>query len=143
MSPERIRILLVEDNPGDVVLLHFAVQAASTARVKIERVRRLSEAMERAERSPFDVILLDLSLPDSQGLDTVTRALERASDIPIVVLTAVDDEELGLMAVREGAQDYLIKGQVDEAQLLRSIRFAIERHRRTQVKETLQKGHTQ
>lgn len=143
MSAESIKILLVEDNPGDVILVHVAVQEVGTAQVKIERVKRLSEAMERVERYPFDVILLDMSLPDSQGFDTIARALEQAPDIPIVVLTAVDDEELALRAVGEGAQDYLIKGQVDEDQLLRSIRYAIERHKRTRAGEALQEGHTE
>lgn len=143
MSSKSIKILLVEDNPGDVVLLHVAVQEAVAPQVKLERVKRLSEAMERVERDPFDVILLDLSLPDSQGFDSVARALERAPDIPIVVLTAVDDEELGLRAVREGAQDYLIKGRIDEDQLLRSIRYAIERHKRARAGEALQEGHTE
>ena len=128
MSPEEIKILLVEDNPGDVFLMHLAVREAGMGPVKLERVQRLRAAMERLERDAFDVILLDLALPDSQGLDTLARALEHASDIPIVVFTATEDEELGLEAVRQGAQDYLVKGQVDEKLLLRSIRYAIERH---------------
>ncbi|MFQ6013455.1 MAG: response regulator [Thermoplasmata archaeon] len=140
MSAESIRILLVEDNPGDVLLLHLAVQQTGAAEVKLERVPRLGEAIKRAERSSFDVILLDLSLPDSQGLDTVTRAVEQVPDIPIIILTANDDDELGFQAVRRGAQDFLIKGQVDEIQLLRSIRFAIERHRRKRAEEALPKG---
>ncbi len=128
MSPEEIRILLLEDNPGDALLLHVVAREAETAQLKIEHVQRLSEGIERLRGRAFDVILLDLSLPDSQGLDTLGRALEHASDTPVVVFTGTEDEELGLEAVREGAQDYLVKGQVDEKLLLRSLRYAIERH---------------
>lgn len=128
VNPGEIKILLVEDNPGDVFLMHLAVREAEMGPIKLERVQRLSEGMDRLRGSAFDVILLDLSLPDSQGIDTLAHALEHASDIPIIVFTTIDDEELAIKAAQMGAQDYLVKGQVDEKLLLRSIRYAIERH---------------
>ncbi len=129
MGSERSRILLVEDNPGDARLLHEALVEAGSAEFELVHVWRLSEALERLENERFDAILLDLSLPDGQGLDVVARLGREAIGIPFVVLTGLDDEEMALKAVREGAQDYLVKGQVHGTLLARALRYAIERKR--------------
>ncbi len=127
-----LNILLVEDNPGDVRLLQEILRDASSVRCQITPAMSLAAAIQQL--SPFDavcfdVILLDLSLPDSQGLASFLNLHRRAANIPIVVLTGSDDETLALTAMQQGAQDYLIKGQVDSNLLLRSIRYAIERER--------------
>jgi PAS domain S-box-containing protein len=127
-----LNILLVEDNPGDVRLLQEILRDVSSVRCQITPAMSLAAAIEQlspVETVSFDVILLDLSLPDSQGLASFLKLHRRAANIPIVVLTGSDDETLALTAMQQGAQDYLIKGQVDSNLLLRSIRYAIERER--------------
>jgi PAS domain S-box-containing protein len=127
-----LNILLVEDNPGDVRLLQEILRDASSVRCQITPAMSLAAAIQQlslVEAICFDVILLDLSLPDSQGLASFLNLHRRAANIPIVVLTGSDDETLALTAMQQGAQDYLIKGQVDSNLLLRSIRYAIERER--------------
>jgi signal transduction histidine kinase len=123
------KVLLIEDDPEDALLLREMLARGGNARFKLECTDRLQTGLERLAKGGTDVLLLDLSLPDSLGLDTVHKVHARASDVPIVVLTGLDDEALAIKAVREGAQDYLIKGQVDGNLLVRSIRYAMERHR--------------
>ncbi|MDR2637423.1 MAG: diguanylate cyclase [Zoogloeaceae bacterium] len=123
-----LHILLVEDNPGDIRLLQEIMRETSV-NLTLEYVRTLQGSFPLLEEKFFDAILLDLSLPDSSGLSTVTRVRERAPDYPIVVLTGSNDEETALNAVREGAQDCLVKGRIDGPSLLRVIRYAIERNR--------------
>jgi signal transduction histidine kinase/CheY-like chemotaxis protein len=121
-----MRVLLVEDNDDDVLLIR---EALSETTVKIERAERLSAALEQLAKGGLDVVLLDLSLPDAHGLETIGRMRRQAPGVPIVVLTGLNDEEAAVKAVEEGAQDYLIKGQVDGHLLARSLRYAIHRHR--------------
>jgi two-component system cell cycle sensor histidine kinase/response regulator CckA len=135
MNLEGIRILLVEDNPAEVRLLSELLRETPAGRVKLEHVDRLSKALERLDTEHFDVMLLDLSLPDEQGLDTVVRAHVHAPKVPIVVLTGLDDEALAVKAVRAGAQDYLVKGHVDGELLIRSLRYASERGRAVEALE--------
>jgi len=123
------RVLLVEDNPGDARLLKEMLDEAGSADFQLAWCDRLSAGLEHLAQRQTDVILLDLSLPDSQGLATLTRMRAYANHLPIVVLTAFDDAPTALSAVREGAQDYLIKGQVDANLLTRAVRYAIERKR--------------
>ncbi len=123
-----IQLLLVEDNAGDAQLLRECLKEISSAEFELTLATRLSDALGRLERERFDVVLTDLSLPDSHGLEGF-RQLHRASSAPVVVLSGVDDETMAVSAVREGAQDYLVKGRVDARLLGRSIRYAIERHR--------------
>ena len=92
-------------------------------------VERLSDGLDRLSTDHFTVVLLDLSLPDSHGLETFTKAHEQAPDVPIILMTGLDDEELALQAVQKGAQDYLVKHQVDGQTLGRSLSYAVERHR--------------
>ena len=130
MRPTRIRILHVEDNVGDVRLMReILAEEASSPEFEIVQVRRLAEAIERLSREHFDAVLLDLSLPDASGVETVYRTCTAVPHVPIVVLTGFDDEALAIRAVQGGAQDYLIKGRLDPASSMRSIRYAIERHR--------------
>jgi len=124
-----LRLLLVEDNPGDAVLVREMLHTALEDQVELVHVEALEQACSQVLEVEAACVLLDLSLPDAVGLDAVTRMQAAAPDIPIVVLTGLDDETLALSAVQHGAQDYLIKGQVDEVLIARSIRYAIERKR--------------
>lgn len=129
MAGEIIKVLLVEDNPGDVLLLQEFLKDVTAAMVELVPVEQLDEALSYLAHESFDVMLLDLSLPDSQGLETFIRAHNQAKSTPIIVLTGIADETLALKAMQEGAQDYLVKGQVTGDLLVRSMRYAIERQR--------------
>ena len=135
MNLDGIRVLLVEDNPGDARLFTELLRDAGANHLKMVQVDRLSAALDRLNCDCFDVMLLDLSLPDADGLDTLVRAHAHAPKIPIVVLTGHDDEALAVKAVRAGAQDYLVKGHVDGELLVRSIRYASERGRALEALE--------
>ena len=135
MNLEGIHVLLVEDNPGDARLFLELVRDTGAGRVRLEHVTRLSLALDRLDSGNFDVVLLDLSLPDEQGLATLTRTHAHAPNVPIVVLTGLDDEALAVKAVRAGAQDYLVKGRVDGDLLVRSMRYATERARAVEALE--------
>jgi two-component system cell cycle sensor histidine kinase/response regulator CckA len=135
MNLEGIRVLLVEDNPGDARLLAELLSETDAGHLKLEHVERLSTALDRLPEGHFDLLLLDLSLPDEQGLNTLVRAHACAPKVPIVVLTGLDDEALAIKAVRAGAQDYLVKGRVDGDLLVRSIRYATERGRAMEALE--------
>jgi diguanylate cyclase len=123
------QLLLVEDNPGDALLVQTMLRAALDDSFELIQAIRLDQACRELEERGVACVLLDLSLPDAHGLDAVTRIRSAAPDVPIVVLTGLDDEDMGLAAVQGGAQDYLIKGQVDPGLISRSIRYAIERKR--------------
>ncbi len=129
MAQELIKVLLVEDNPGDARLLQSSLADAKLSQFELTHVQRLAEALNCLRGESYDVVLLDLGLPDSHGLDTLLLARAQTSEIPIVVLSGLDDEALAVKTVQEGAQDYLIKGQGDSSLLVRSIRYAIERKR--------------
>ncbi len=122
-----ISVLLVEDNPADAYLLVEMLEEAEPQQWQIVTAKSLNLALESLNKSCFEVILLDLSLPDSKGLNTITRIKTIAPDLPIVVLTGTDDRELALQAVTTGAQDYLVKGKISTEMLLRVIHYAIER----------------
>jgi CheY-like chemotaxis protein len=124
---ERKHILVVEDNPADVDLMREALPESGLIQFEIESVPRLSEAIERLAAGGIDIALTDLGLPDSQGLATFRTLREAAPNLAIIVLTGNDDQELAVAAVREGAQDYLVKGRIFGDLLMRSIRYAIER----------------
>jgi len=128
----RLRILLIEDNPGDVELIRATFEEARDRDVVLATAERVSTALERLNREEFDAVLLDLGLPDSYGLESLRRIHENATSVPIIVLTGLDYEEMAASALLSGAQDYLIKGQIDSDLLLRSIRYAIERQRAQQ-----------
>jgi PAS domain S-box-containing protein len=129
-NEDRIEVLLVEDNPSDAELLCEFLQDYPPQKFAIERAERLEEAIKLAAQRTFDVILLDLTLPDSTGLDTCARMRRAAPQVPIVVLTGVDDETIALEAMRQGIEDYLVKGQILHGSTVgRATRYAVERSR--------------
>jgi signal transduction histidine kinase/CheY-like chemotaxis protein len=136
MDTDHINILLVEDSPSDAGLLRESLIQNGQDRFEFTHVESLAEGLDCLRRKRFDLLMLDLSLPDSAGRDTFLRARAEAPDVPIVVLTGLGDESVGLEAVRHGIQDYLIKGQAYGPQTTRAIHYAIERKR---MEEELQK----
>ncbi len=124
---EHIKVLLIEDNPADAAFIEEMLAEAKDVSFDLEWKDRLSIGLERIAKKGIDVVLLDLNLPDSKGFNTFTRMLSQAPEIPIVVLTGLDDETLAMRAVRTGAQDYLIKKYVNSNLLVRTIRYAIAR----------------
>jgi len=130
-----IRVLLVEDNPGDARLVQELLSDAYPGKAKVQHARTAADAMEalsRSAKSPketFDIVLLDLSMPDSQWLASFGQMQAVAPRVPVVVLTGLDDDDMALRSIREGAQDYLVKGDVTPERLRRSIQLAIERQR--------------
>src|SRR5882672_3203889 len=128
MNKKSIKILLlVEDNPGDARLLREMFGEQGSHNTELTHVECMSEAEKHLTEDAYDIIVLDLGLPDAQGLEAVRRAHAAAPRVPLVVLTGLDDESLASQALREGAQDYLIKGQIDTRGLQRALRYAIER----------------
>ncbi len=129
VTPETTKILLVEDNPGDARLLREMLAEIRDHNFEINWVTSLSQAKASLTGGGIDLVILDLGLPDSQGLDTFIRAYQHGSYLPFLVLTGLADETLGVTAVRLGAQDYLTKGEVTSSLLARAMRYAIERKR--------------
>ncbi|GMW01193.1 MAG: hypothetical protein AMXMBFR84_23300 [Candidatus Hydrogenedentota bacterium] len=129
MQPGAIGVLLIEDNPGDARLIRELLIEEDRHKFLVTSENRLSAAFDRLSESPFEVVLLDLGLPDSSGLDTYYRLKQAFPAVPVVVLSGLDDAETALKAVRSGAQDYLVKGRIDGGTLSRAIRYAIERTR--------------
>src|SRR5687768_18319482 len=121
---ESIRVLLVEDNPGDVRLLEDHLSHARPNRFYLTCVTRLSAGLDSLCRGDYELILLDLSLPDSHGTATLVQMHRAAKDLPIVVLTNIEDEALGVKLIQAGAQDYLVKGHITMALLSRSLLYA-------------------
>lgn len=128
MTDDTIHALLVEDNPGDARLIRETLAEVGQPRFRLKWVENLDKALEILAQQPFAVILLDMSLPDSQGMNTVRRIEQAAPNTPVVILTGLDDEVLAVEAVRSGAQEYLVKSEVTGHLLVRTIRYAIERH---------------
>jgi len=137
MNTDRIRILLVEDDPDDVWIMRNLLGDRWDGPFDLVQVELLSAAIQRCAEDRFDVILLDLALPDSNGLETFFAVHAHTGNTPLVVLTGSKDEMTAIKAVQAGAQDYLIKGALDDNALVRSIRYAIERSRRHLVEEAL------
>jgi two-component system cell cycle sensor histidine kinase/response regulator CckA len=129
MSDGKVSVLLVEDSASDAELLRETLRETARDSFRVTVVVRLEEALRRLKTSPFDVLLLDLSLPDSEGAETFRAARAGAPHLPIILLTGVDDEAVGAEAMRHGIQDYLVKGRADGLQIVRAIRYAIERKR--------------
>lgn len=123
------RVLVVEDHPPDREIIEVLLANAPSASFKFEHAGLLADALERMAQGGIDVVLLDLSLPDGDGIDACIGVHEHSSTVPIVVLTGLDDEDLAVEAVKRGAQDYLVKGRIDSQLLCRSLRYAIERQR--------------
>ncbi len=129
MHNGQINALLIEDDQGDAELLRLILSDQTTLKIELEHMERLSAGLERLARGGIDLLLLDLSLPDSHGLETLTEAHAHSPGIPIIVMTRLDDEARAVEALNIGAQDYLVKGQGDGVSVARSILYALERHR--------------
>ncbi|HVE84711.1 MAG TPA: protein kinase [Myxococcales bacterium] len=129
MADDEFTGLLIEDSPTDALLLKALVEDAGHPRMKLLHAERLQDGLELLRDESIEIVLLDLSLPDAQGIATVTRTHAARQDVAIIVLTGLDDEMTAVQAMQEGAQDYLVKGQVDRAVLFRAIRYARERKR--------------
>jgi signal transduction histidine kinase len=124
-------VLLVEDNLSYAKLIKHGLMNGCAGNLEVQHVKRLSVALEYLERMEIDVAVVDLSLPDSSGCDTFQALRSAAPEVPIVVLTGLDDAHLALQLLKQGAQDYLLKHEVEPKLLVRSLRYAIERHRAT------------
>ncbi len=144
LSPEdasHLRILVVEDNPGDVVLIRELLASANvTDQITFHHVESLEQALRALLKERFDLILLDLSLPDSLGLESIRTIRQEALELPIIVLTGADDLELGIKSIQAGAQDYLQKGHVDGGLLYRTILITCERFQSLKTSEKLKKN---
>ena len=128
-SAQKIKILLIEDNKGDARLIQELLKEIQYFGYTLEWRENLTAGIQELQKTTLDLLLLDLTLPDSQGLETVTKVLSQTPDVPIVVLTGHNDATLAIKAVAVGAQDYLVKGDVDAKILGRAIHYAIERNK--------------
>jgi two-component system cell cycle response regulator len=124
-----LKVLLIEDNPDDAELILAALSEIQNFRAAVERAETLAGGLERLSQGDVQLILLDLGLPDSLGIQTFERILAHSPELPIIIMSGLADEDLAIRTVQEGAQDYLVKGNFDGRLLARSIRYAIERHK--------------
>jgi signal transduction histidine kinase len=131
-SGKLLQVLLVEDSASDATLLEESILSSGVEDISVSVAKSLKESADHIKNNHIDATLLDLSLPDSSGLETVQRVRIVCPDMPIVVLTGIDNEKTGIEAVRMGAQDYLVKGQADGRLIARAVRYAIERKRAEQ-----------
>jgi diguanylate cyclase (GGDEF)-like protein len=131
MKPETVRVLLIEDNPDSILLIQEMLVKDTHGDFALTSAKQLSTGLKclGEKERVIDVVLLDMALPDSHGIDTLIKVQDLTSEVPIVVLSNHDDEMFAINAVQQGAQDYLIKGGLNGDLLVRSIRYAIERHR--------------
>jgi len=137
LEETHLSVLLIEDNPGDARLVEHHLDTAVTDQyvddLSLTHVESLQAGREALGGGTFDVLFLDLGLPDSTGLETVDRALQADMQLPIIVLTGLDDRETAVEAISRGAQDYLPKDELDSDRLIRSLRYAVERHEQEQA----------
>ena len=124
-----IRVLIIEDNPADMRLIREELAALTQPSFKICFADRLASGLRQLQTEQIEVVLLDLFLPDSTGIGTLKRVLGHCPNVPVIVLTGLDYEKLGTEAMRQGAQDYLVKGQTGGKLLARAVLFAMERKR--------------
>ncbi len=129
MAELQTPILLIDDNPGDRRLIEIMLAEANAGGYQIVACERLEDGLRQSKQREFDLILLDLTLPDSEGLNTFNAVNSVRVNVPVIVLTGVDDDVLALQALKHGAQDYLVKGEFDASLLHRAIQYAIERNR--------------
>src|SRR5512143_3644603 len=139
MAAHQIRALLVEDDPDDILLLKDALADVGMGRIKLDSADRLSRALIQLNGQAYDVLLLDLNLPDSRGLDTLNTTVKSFPRLPVVVLSGLADDAITVEAVRRGAQDYLVKGEISGPLVMRVVRYAIERK---QVEAVLRASET-
>ncbi|MBS1258492.1 MAG: Regulator of RpoS [Candidatus Scalindua arabica] len=129
MDDKIIKVLYVEDDMDHAILIRELFEEIKNVHYKLTHVQQLNEALLEIDNENYDIVLLDLSLPDEQGVDTITRACEQAPDIPIVVISGTDDETMAIKALQKGAEEYLVKGKVKSHALSRILRYAIMRHK--------------
>jgi DNA-binding NtrC family response regulator len=134
---KNIHLLLIEDDTDDAFLIMEMVADEKAFTVSVEHVTSLTAGIERLKGGGIDIVLSDLGLPESQGLDTLKLLLSAAGSLPVLVLTGLSDRKIGAEAVHAGAQDYLFKGQVNGSLLVRSILYAIERKKMETEREAL------
>jgi len=129
---DSVHALLIEDNPGDATLVEHYLDDSSVGAflddVRLTHVESLSAGTDRLRSTQFDVVLLDLGLPESRGIETLHAVTDLDADVPVIVLTGLQDTEVAVEAIQSGAQDYVEKGDLDADRLVRSLRYAIERH---------------
>jgi PAS domain S-box-containing protein len=128
MRDKALQVLVVEDNPGDARLLREMFRKEKPGSFELTHLRCMSDAETHLAKGGVDIALLDMGLTDAHGLETVRRSLAAAPGVPVIVLTGLDDEALAIEAVKAGAQDYLVKDQIENRALPRALRHAIERH---------------
>lgn len=136
-----MKVLLVEDNEGDARLLRLHLAEAAGTSVQIETAQRLTEALAKLAAESFDAVLIDLGLPDSQGLETYRRLAQHSPNSAVVVMSGLEDELLATAAVQLGAQDYLTKGNITPQSLYNSLRYSMERACRQQAERRLRAAH--
>jgi DNA-binding Lrp family transcriptional regulator/AmiR/NasT family two-component response regulator len=129
LENRKLRILLIEDNNADIRLIKELLKKSSDLFYEIESCVRLSESLDILKKENFDIILLDLKLPDSDRESTLEKFVSYSSKIPIIILTGLDDKEVALSSLKNGIQDYLVKGEINTNVLTRSILYAVERHK--------------
>jgi DNA-binding response OmpR family regulator len=127
MNNKPIKVLLIEDNIGDYQLILRMLDKSENTEFELTHVSRLSAGLKLLQNDIFDIILLDLGLPDCQGLESFQVTLKKHPSIPIIILTGLANEETGINAIKYGAQDYLVKGEFNGKLLVRAIQYAIER----------------
>ena len=136
-----IKVLVIEDDAAQASLIQQMLRPTATKTFHLQCVDRIAAGLQQLEQRPFDVVLLDLTLPDSTGLDSFLRLYARHSEVPIVVLSGIDEEQIVADALQKGAQDFLTKNHLNEDTLIRSIEYAIERNRRQQAERVVLRAH--
>jgi CheY-like chemotaxis protein len=137
MNPTAIKVLLIDDEPAQAWLVREYLRPTGGRIAELECAESLADGLKRLATGGIQVLLLDLSLPDSLGTETVAKVQKQFPDLPIVVLTSLEDEELGSQLMQLGAQDYLVKGQINGTMLHRTLRYAVERKQAQTEREKL------
>lgn len=127
MTIKPIKVLLIEDNLGDFELILRMLDKSENVKFKLSHTQKLGSGLELLEMNKFDIILLDLGLPDCEGLNSFKVIFKKYSTTPIIILTGLANEETGIKSIKYGAQDYLVKGEFNGKLLVRAIQYAIER----------------
>lgn len=122
-----IKLLIIEDNQADYRIIEELLKETEFSEFNITHRTKLEDGLKQLEHTNFDIVLLDLNLPDSNGLNTFHKILSKRPELPIIILTGLSDEEMGVNMIKQGAQDYLVKGEFTGKNLVRSIHYAIER----------------
>jgi len=135
MQGKQIKALILEDDPADMLLLEKIIKDIKLRDIRFSAVIKLAEAVDLLKKETFDLVISDLTVPDSRGLDTFHGLRAAAPKTPIILLTGMDDEMMAVQAMRQGAQDYLIKGEITASLLQRAATYAIERN--TLIQERL------